>query len=241
MFASGFIYFIVMALVSMTGIITLFLALNRRSYQHYLDKRIAEHSLGKKDIKAFSPLRTALLVLLGAFLALILTFSSAFAITAFRLAADDSVLSGVSVRQVRDEAEIPVLKGHTAEDELPGYNRYTAYNGYDTLIYYLAKEPNATSPQMLFYLETDLPRYKYEFNFDSGGNRRFATTSNVAVKETGNKWWCISFPFSFSETKKYHSSLQVTVNGDEILWIPTGDIAAGTSENSRTYNSMFAS
>lgn len=233
MIAPGFLLAVIIALVSLTGIITLFLALNRASYQRYLDKRIAEHSLGKKNVRAFSPLRTALAVLLGAFLALALTVAVLTAITSARLASDDSVMADVTGRPVGN-TKIAALEGRTAQDELPGYHRYTVYNGYDTLVYYVAEDPNSVAPQILFYLETDLPRYTCRFNFEIDGNIRNTASWSVGEK-TENDWFGFSFPFSFSAKKKYRTTLTVTFNGDEMLRLPLEDIAHGSAEHARSY------
>ena len=235
MAAPGFLLTVFIALVCMTGIITLFLMLNRASYQRYLDKRVAEHSLGKKDVKAFSPLRTALIVLLGSFLAIFLTILILEMITQARLAHDDEVVDGVFAKPCM--GNVPALEGHTGQDELPGYHRYTAFNGYDTLVYYIAAEPNEVSPQILFWLDTDLPRFKYDVSLDIDRNNRNRASWDVVGDLY--KWGTISFPFNFSQEKEYLAGLTITVNGEEMLLLSLNEIARGEAAQPFTPQSLY--
>ena len=46
-----FVFFLLIIMIALAGLISLAIILYKASYRRYLDKRIAEHSLGKKKAK----------------------------------------------------------------------------------------------------------------------------------------------------------------------------------------------
>jgi hypothetical protein len=230
-----FVFFLLIIMIALAGIISLVIFLYKASYRRYLDKRIAEHSLGVKKAKKLSPFHIALICLLGAFFLTVTFFSALMIRTCLRLNHDDSVLDGCKpVFGFCPEFE--PLKGYTSADEIPGYNRYTFSNGKDTLVYYIAKEPNAVSPQFLSYLETDLPRYNYEYSIEIDGSWHLSTAGNYdkEAHEEDCGWFGFSFPFNFSDTKRYYSELHIKINGQEMLVLPLNDIAHGALRDTDT-------
>ena len=229
-----FVFFLLIIMIALAGLISLVIFLYKASYRRYLDKRIAEHSLGKTKAKKQSPFNIAVICLLGAFFLTVMFFSALMIRTGLRLKHDDSVLDSCKpVLGICPEFEH--LKNYTSTDEIPGYNRYTFSNGKDTLVYYIAKEPNAVSPQFLYCLETDLPRYYYEYSIEIDGIWRLSTTGEYdkeMQKDFG--WFGFCFPFNFSDTKKYYSNLVVKINGREMLRLPLNDIAHGAQSSSGT-------
>lgn len=226
------IFFLIIIMVALLGLISLALVIYKTSYRRYLDKRIAEHSLGQKQKKQFSPARLLFMLLLGAFFLIAMAVSGLEIWVGLRLNSDNKVLDGLRPEYEKIET---ILDGRTADDELPGYHRYTRTLGQDTLICYLAAEPNAMQPQLMFYLDTDLPRYHYQFDIQIDDSKRYSGGGDVKIDpENPNDptdWLAYSFPFNFSKEKKYHSEVHMRINGVEMFVIPMNDIAAGELRN----------
>ncbi|MBR5364238.1 MAG: hypothetical protein IK134_13075 [Oscillospiraceae bacterium] len=233
-----FVFFLLIIMIALAGLISLAIILYKASYRRYLDKRIAEHSLGKKKAKKLSPFHIAVICLLSAFFLTVIGFSALMIRTGLRLNHDDSVLNGCKT-VFGFCPEFEHLKGYSASDEIPGYNRYTNAIGKDTLVYYIAQEPNAVSPQFLFCLDTDLPRYNYNYSIEIDGSWRLSTAGNydkeAHEEDIENCGWAgFCFPFNFSDTKRYYSELHIKINGQEMLVLPLNDIAHGALRDTDT-------
>lgn len=215
-----FVYITLIAVLGITGLVSLIYVVYHASYRRYLDQRIAEHSLGSKPTKPFSPLRFVIIGLLSGIAFVFLMLSGIMIWFNVNLNSDRQIFdtvqceSGPSTGQYIPESQSP-------EDDMPGYTRFVSTQGREKLIYYIADDPNATAPQICFYCETDLPRYRWRC--DSGDLRRFYAYGE-ANHETGN-WVTISFPFAFDSDKNYKSVLYFYVNGEEHAAIPINDVA----------------
>lgn len=220
--APGFILFIVGIIVAVSTLLAAALIVYHASYRRYLDQRIAEHSLGSKPTKPFSPLRFVMIGLLSGIAFVFLMLSGIMIWFNVKLNSDRQIFdtvqceSGPSTGQYIPESQSP-------EDDMPGYTRFVSTQGREKLIYYIADDPNATAPQICFYCETDLPRYRWRCYSQNGDLERFYA-SGEANQEIGN-WVTISFPFAFDSDKNYKSVLYFYVNGEEHAAIPINDVA----------------
>ncbi len=224
--AHVFVYITLIAVLGITGLVSLIYVVYRRCYRRYLDQRVAEHSLGKKKRKKkiFSPFSFALIIVLSVFFVLVLIWCIGVISSQAKQNADDKVLNGVRFG-TRDVSENPILYGHTAEDDLIGYRRFEVAEDSGRLIYYLADDPNMIAPQMFFYFDYDAPSNPYEFSFEIDGahGERFLSCGDAASEQNG-RWVSISFPFEFYANQRLYSKLHVISGGKELAVIPLDDL-----------------